>query len=75
MRIIGLPNDVINLISVWLKQRSYYVSIDGEILVLFDLLLGTVKGFILGPVLYSIFISPIFEIEVLYAFADDSFIP
>jgi hypothetical protein len=51
MRNIGLPNDVINLASVWLKQRSFYVSIDGEILVLFDLLMGTVQGSILGPVL------------------------
>ena len=49
MRIVGLPGDVINLISVWLKQRPYYVSIDGEISVLFDLLLS--------PVLNSILIS------------------
>jgi hypothetical protein len=43
--------------------------------VLFKLLLGTVQGSILGAVLYSIFISPVFEIEELYVFADDSFIP
>jgi hypothetical protein len=44
LRIIGLPNHVINLINVWFKQRSYYASIIGVILVLFDLLLGTVQG-------------------------------
>jgi hypothetical protein len=63
MRIIGLPNDVVNLISVWLKQKSYSVSINGKILELFDLLLGTVQGSILVPVLYSSIISPIFDIE------------
>ena len=75
LTIIGLPCDVINLISVWLKERSYYVSIDGINSVMFDLLLETVQGSILGPVLYAIFVSPIFDIDFALAFADDNFIP
>jgi hypothetical protein len=51
LKIVRLPEDVIDLIEVWLKERSYYVSIDGVNYVLFDLLLGTVQGFILGPFL------------------------
>jgi hypothetical protein len=51
LRIIGLPDDVVDLIKVWLMNRFYYVSIDGKNSVLFDLLLGTVQGSILGPVL------------------------
>ena len=72
---IGLPCDVIRLISSWLRERSFYVSIDGENSVLYDLLLGTVQGSILGPVLYAIFVSPMFDLEELSAFADDTFIP
>ena len=71
---IGLPEDLIELIESWLKNRSYYVSIDGEDSILYDLLLGTVQGSILGPVLYAIFVSPLFKIADLELFADDSFI-
>ena len=70
---VGLPNDVVDLIRVWLSNRSYFVSIDGKNSVLFDLLLGTVQGSVLGPVLYAIFVSPLFDIEPILAFADDSF--
>ena len=70
---VGLPNDVIDLIKVWLMNRSYYVSIDGVNSVLFDLLLGTVQGSVLGPVLYAIFVSPLFDIKQVLSFADDSF--
>ena len=42
---------------------------------MFDLLLGTVQGSILGPELYAIFVSPLFDLEELFAFADDTFIP
>ena len=69
-----LPDDVIDLIKVWLKER-YYVSIDGVNSVFFDLLLGTVQGSILGPVLYAIFVSPMFDIDFFLSFADDTFIP
>ncbi len=55
LRIIVLPIHGVNLISVWFKHTSYYISIDGNNSMLFDLLLVTVQGSILGPVLYSIF--------------------
>ena len=42
-------------------------------LLLYDLLLGTVQGLVLGPVLYAIFISPLFDLEDLSAFADDNY--
>ena len=34
---------------------------------------GIVQGSILGPILYAIFISPLFEVENLTCFADDKF--
>ncbi len=73
LEIVGLPEDLISLIKVWLKNRSYYVSIDGENSVLHDLLLGTVQGSVLGPVLYAMFVSPVFDIVPMLAFADDSY--
>jgi hypothetical protein len=75
LKIIGLPDDVIGLIKVRLENRFYYVSIDSANLILYELLLGTVQGSILGSVLYAIFVSPLFDLEEWVAFADDTFIP
>ena len=74
LKIIGLPPDCVELIEVWLKNRCFYVSIDNTNSALFDLLLGTVQGSVLGPILYAIFVSPIFDIVPLLTFADDSYI-
>ena len=65
---MGMQGDVIDLINVWLNERMYYVSIDGVNSVLFDLLLGTVQGSILGPVLYTIFVSSLFDLKFKLAF-------
>jgi hypothetical protein len=73
MSIIGLPHDVIELVRVWLTNRSYYVSVGGGNSCFFDLLLGTVQGSVLGPVLYAIFVSPLFDIVPVLSFADDSY--
>jgi hypothetical protein len=61
LKVFGLPFDVIELIEVWLQDRMYYVSLDGQNLVLYDLLLGTVQGSILGTFLYAMFVSPMFH--------------
>jgi hypothetical protein len=71
---VGLPADVIMLIRAWLNNRSFYVSIDGTNATLFDLLLGTVQGSMLEPVLYVIFVSPLFDMETFLSYADDTFI-
>jgi hypothetical protein len=75
LAVVGLPADVLRLIRAWLVNRSFYVSIDGTNSTLYDLLLGTVQGSILGPVLYAIFVSPLFDIETFLSYADDTFIP
>ncbi len=66
---------MIKLISAWLKNRLYYVSIEGNNSTFYDLLLGTDQGSILGPILYAIFTSPLFDVEDMLRFADDNFIP
>jgi hypothetical protein len=58
---------------VWLENRSYNVSIDGENSILHDLLLWTIQGSVLGPVLYAMFVSPLFDIVPMLAFEDDSY--
>ena len=70
---IGFLDDLVELIQVWLKNRSYYTSINGENLLLFDALHGTVQGSVLGPVLHATFVSPKFDLEDLSAFADDNY--
>ena len=58
--------------SVNIYKFNYFVSIHGENSYLFDLLLGTLQGSVLGPVLYALFVSPLFEIVPALSFADDS---
>ena len=49
LRIIGMPNDVIELITIWLEQRYYYVSLDTGNSYVRSSTVGTVQGSILGP--------------------------
>ena len=68
-----MPNDVVNLIREWLVGRSFYVQVGDDYSRLFDSDVGTIQGSILGPVLYAIFVSPLFDIQSLINFADDNF--
>ena len=74
LKIIGLPPDVIKLIRIWLEKRLFYVSIDGNNSYLLTSDSGTVQGSILGPILYAIFVSPLFDIEKMTNFADDNYV-
>jgi hypothetical protein len=73
LKIIGLPYGIIQLLKSWLEQRFFFVSIDGNTFILFELLLGTIQGSVLGPVLYAIFVSTLFDIIPLLSFADESY--
>ena len=74
LKIIGLPEDVILLVEIWLKQRLFYVDIDGSVSHLCSSDTGTVQGSILGPILYAIFVSPIFDKEKVSNYADDNYV-
>jgi hypothetical protein len=74
LHILSLPNNVFNLIKVWLKNCMFYVTVDGDNSMFYELLMGTVQGSILGPVLYAMFVSPLFNLEEIFAFADDIFV-
>jgi hypothetical protein len=73
LKILGLPESVIALIEVWLQNRSFYVSVNNRNSILFDLISGTVQGSILGPILYAIYISQVFDLVLMSSFADDKF--
>ena len=73
LRIIGLPSDVVELIKCWLKNRSFYVEVNGLNSMFYDINSGTIQGSILGPILYAIYVSPLFDLTDLSNFADDNF--
>ena len=74
LRIVGLPVDVVALIEIWLRDRFFYVEIGDLNSVLHSINSGTIQGSILGPILYAIYVAPLFDIADLSNFADDNFI-
>jgi len=71
---MGLPNDVIIMLESWLKNRLCYVEVRNSCSKYFDSDEGTVQGSILGPVLFSLFMSPLLVKEDLVSYADDSYL-
>jgi hypothetical protein len=74
IKILGLPTDVVDLFKLWLEDRFFYVSKDGNNSLHLELVCGTVQGSILGPILYAMYVSPLFDLHDLTNFADDNFI-
>ena len=74
MRLLGLPEDIVSLCGNWLSNRFFYVNCDGGNSIFHTLNVGTVQGSILGPILYAIFVAPLFELADMTKFADDNFI-
>ena len=74
LKILGMPMDLIGLIEVWLTDRKFYVEIGGICSRIYDSNDGTIQGSVLGPILYAIFVSPLFDLTNLTNFADDNFI-
>ena len=72
--IIGIPDDIVSLISVWLKNRSFYVMVGDDSSDVHLLDAGIVQGSILGPILYAIFVSPMFDLAKMTLFADDNYL-
>ena len=74
LKIIGLPNDVIEPIKIWLSNRLLYVDLDGNCSYIRTSDSGTIQGSRLGPILYAIYVSPLFDLEKMTNYADDNFI-
>ena len=61
LKIIGIPSDIVSLISVWLENRYFFVTVGDDSSDVHHSNVGTVQGSILGPILYAIFVSPLFD--------------
>jgi hypothetical protein len=57
--IMGIPDDVIQLQEIWLRQRYFYVKANGKNSTILENNVGTIQGSILGPILYALFIRPL----------------
>ena len=73
LQIMGMPLDLINLIREWLVGRTFYVQVGVDCSQMFDSDVGTIQGSVLGPILYTLFVSPLFDLTQLTNFADDNF--
>ena len=65
LRIMGMPKDIIQLIREWLKSRSYYVQVGEDCSALFDSDVGTIHESVVSPILYPLFVSPLFDLDDL----------
>jgi hypothetical protein len=70
---MGLPEDVISLLEVWLRNR-FYVEANGHNSMVLNSEIGTVQGSILGPILYSLFLRPLYDLEKLTTFTDGNYV-
>jgi hypothetical protein len=73
LAVMGLPKDILELLTEWLIGRVAYVEVEGSCSEFFDVASGTVQGSVLGPVLFNLFISPLLENGSGPVYADDSY--
>ena len=70
---LGLPMDWLELLDVWLRNRAAFVEVSMERSMLYNVDFGTVQGSILGPILFSLFVSPGLKLNNVVSYADDSY--
>ena len=73
MKIMGFPKDLLRLVEIWLRNRYFYVEANGNNSKIIENDVGTIQGSILGPILYALFIRPLYKIEKITTFADDNY--
>lgn len=74
MTSLGIPNQLVGLIKDWLSNRNAYVETNQTCSNFFRINKGTVQGSVLGPVLFAIYIRPVFNLAEIDAYADDSYL-
>ena len=55
------------------KKLSVTLEAGGHVSAFFNCDHGTLQGSVLGPVLFSLFIRPLYDMEELLTYADDSY--
>ena len=73
LQILNLPDKIISLLKAWLSNRKMYVDVNGKCSVFTDIIAGTLQGSCLGPILFALFISPMFEFYDGFTYADDNY--
>jgi hypothetical protein len=74
MHVLGIPKNIVNLISEWLTDRSAIIEVGLSTSNRFEVKKGTVQGSVMGPVLFSLYIRPLLKILPILQFADDGYI-
>jgi hypothetical protein len=69
----GLPSDWTELLEAWLRDRAAFIEVSAHRSMLNDVNIGTVQGSILGQLLFSLFVSPVFGLYNIIAYADDTY--
>ena len=74
---IGLREKILSWFESYLKGRSQQVSINGTLSKPFDLKCGVPQGSCLGPLLFTIYVSKLFQIlkhhlPSVHTYADDT---
>ena len=70
---MGIPQDIVSLLSNWLQNRIAYVEIDSCCSEFYDVKAGTVQGSVLGPILFNLFIRQLLVTHNPICFADDGY--
>ena len=73
LQIMGLPKKIVTLIRSWLFERKMYVDVNNMCSILTDILAGTLQGSCLGPILFALFISPVYDLVDCFTYADDNY--
>jgi len=73
MRRTGLPRDVLDLVSAWLRNRIAYVEVDSDCSEFFSILFGSGQGSILGPILFNFYVAPLVILKEIITYADDNY--
>ena len=71
---MGIPKQYIDIIREWLKDRRFYVEVNGQSSIFKTITCGTLQGSVLGPILFALFMSPVFDLADLVTYADDNYI-
>lgn len=71
--IMGIPNDILQLITAWLKNRLAYVEVGSSCSDYYPVDFGSGQGSILGPVLFNYYMAPLVIEKRLLTYADDNY--
>ena len=71
---MGIPQTLLMIIRNWLVNRKFYTEINGTCSTFTKIRCGTLQGSVLGPILFALFISPIYNICDMITYADDNYI-